>query len=138
MTTINVNLSQNYKVIIVPKALGLFGAKTRELLPDAGVIAIVTDDNVGELYLGIVEKSLTKAGFKTVTYTIKSGEASKSASVYIDLINWLANVGITKTDAILALGGGVVGDLAGFAAATYLRGVSFIQAPTSLLAMVDS
>ena len=138
MTTIKVNLSQNYNVIIAPKALEQLGEHTNKLLPEAGVIAVITDDNVGELYLEAVEKSLAAVGFEVIAYSIKSGEASKCASVYIDILNWLASKSVTKTDVILALGGGVVGDLAGFVAATYLRGVPFIQAPTSLLAMVDS
>jgi len=138
MTKINVRLGQSYDIIIAPKAITLLGEQTRLLLPEAATIAIITDSNVGELYLSAVELSLSAVGFKCVSYCITPGEASKSASIYIDVLNWLAASGLTRTDAVLALGGGVVGDLAGFAAATYQRGVPFIQVPTSLLAMVDS
>jgi len=138
MTKINVKLSKDYDIIISPKALELIGEKTRALMPKARLIAVVTDDNVSGFYLDAVVKSLSEAGLKTLTYCISPGEASKCASVYVDLISWLAKNELTKTDAVLALGGGVVGDLAGFAAATYLRGISLIQVTTSLLAMVDS
>jgi len=138
MTTINVKLSQSYDIIIAPGAFELIGGRICALLPGVRTAAIVTDSNVGELYLRVVRESLSKAGLSSVVYCIAPGESSKCASEYIALLNFLADSHFTKSDAIIALGGGVVGDLAGFAAATYLRGVPFIQVPTSLLAMVDS
>jgi 3-dehydroquinate synthase len=100
--------------------------------------AIVTDENVAALYEKTLANSLINAGFSVISFTIPPGEKSKSAAQYFALQNWLAENQITRTDALIALGGGVVGDLTGFTAATYLRGVPYVQAPTTLLAMVDS
>ena len=90
------------------------------------------------IYGSVVSKSLSDAGFQVVTYTFPAGEASKTAATYLEILNFLAENQLTRADAVLALGGGVTGDMTGFAAATYLRGISYIQVPTSLLAMVDS
>ncbi len=99
---------------------------------------VVTDEHVGALYLERAKVSLEKAGFSVFTFTIKPGEASKNAENYLALLNHMAEIPLTRTDCAVALGGGVVGDLTGFAAATYLRRIPVIQVPTSLLAMVDS
>lgn len=101
-------------------------------------VVIVTDENVGPLYLSTAKASLENAGFSVYPFTVRAGEESKSAAVYIELLNFMASIPLTRTDCAVALGGGVVGDLTGFAAATYLRGIPVIQVPTSLLAMVDS
>lgn len=101
-------------------------------------IAVVTDKNVNRLYTEVVVKSLEQAGFETEVFVVEPGEKSKSGKVYLELLEFLGEVPLTRTDGILALGGGVVGDLAGFAAATYLRGIKVIQVPTTLLAAVDS
>lgn len=101
-------------------------------------VAIVTDETVDALWGKTVEKSLRDAGIRFVKKVIKPGESSKNAENYIALLEFLAEHEVTRTDLILALGGGVVGDLAGFAAATFLRGIDFVQVPTTLLAMVDS
>ncbi|MCL2456755.1 MAG: 3-dehydroquinate synthase [Defluviitaleaceae bacterium] len=100
--------------------------------------AIITDKNVSALYEKTVTETLRNAGFNVISFAVPPGEKSKSAKVFFALQNFLAQKQITRTDAIIALGGGVVGDLAGFVAATYLRGVPFFQVPTTLLAMVDS
>jgi len=100
--------------------------------------AIVTDSNVAPLYESVVAEGLSSAGFSVISYTIPAGEGSKCFSQYAGLCRWLAENQITRSDALVALGGGVVGDLTGFTAATYLRGVQFLQVPTTLLAMVDS
>ena len=100
--------------------------------------AVVTDDIVSGLYLDRLRASLHGAGYRTTVYTMKNGEASKNAKTYISLLEHLAGENIARSDVVVALGGGVVGDLAGFAAATYMRGVPFVQIPTTLLSAVDS
>lgn len=99
---------------------------------------IVTDKNVEKLYLEKCKKSLEDAGIETNVFVVEPGEESKSAETYIELINFLAEIPLTRTDFLVALGGGVVGDLTGFAAATYLRGIEVVQVPTTVLAAVDS
>jgi len=138
MKTIHVSTGRPYDVQIAPGLLTSVGALARELAPGTRKAAIVTDRNVGELYLEPVRSSLEGAGFEVAGYALLPGEASKSGESYLALLGWLAEQKLTRTDIIVALGGGVVGDLAGFAAATYLRGVRYIQLPTTLLAMVDS
>lgn len=101
-------------------------------------VAVVTDDVVGLLHGGTVVESLVEVGFEVFTYTITAGEASKNWAEAGRIIEWLAESGLDRTDALVAVGGGVVGDLAGFCAATYLRGIPFAQVPTTLLAQVDS
>ncbi len=103
-----------------------------------GRIAVVTDSNVAKLHLPALESSLKAAGFAPVPYVFPAGEASKTLATYGDILQFLAENRFTRTDVVIALGGGVTGDLTGFAAATYLRGIRFIQIPTTLLAMVDS
>ena len=85
-----------------------------------------------------MEESLKSAGFSVVSFVFPAGEESKNGQVFLDLLNFLAENRLTRSDLIVALGGGVVGDLAGFAAASYLRGIRFLQVPTTLLAAVDS
>ena len=99
---------------------------------------LVTDDLVNALYGDAAERSLSGAGYTTARFVFPHGEQSKSLQTYALLLNALAEAGVSRSDVVVALGGGVVGDLAGFAAATYLRGVRFAQIPTTLLAMVDS
>lgn len=99
---------------------------------------ILSDDTVFSLYGDTVRTSLEQAGFEVFDFVIPHGESSKSAENLVVFLNKLAHERITRSDCIIALGGGVVGDLAGFAAAVYLRGIAFVQIPTTLLAMVDS
>lgn len=105
---------------------------------DKGTLAVFTDDVVGPLYLDICVRSLEEAGFRVAAYTLPNGEESKSGETYLKLMEFLAEVPLTRTDGVVALGGGAVGDIAGFAAATFLRGIKVIQVPTTLLAAVDS
>ncbi len=100
--------------------------------------AIITDSNVAPLYLSIVCDSLKKAGFTPFTVVVDAGEASKSIRNLEFLYTELLKNNLTRSDLVIALGGGVVGDLAGFCAATLLRGIPFVQIPTTLLAQVDS
>ena len=99
---------------------------------------IITDTNVGPLYAEKLKEMLCKAGLKAHVATVPAGESSKSLAVAEELFTKCIELGLDRKSAIYALGGGVVGDLAGFIAASYMRGVPFIQVPTSLLAMVDS
>ncbi len=137
MTTVKVKASTEYSVVI-----------GRDLLKDSGEmilpffkgrkIAIVTDSNVAALYADTVTGSLARAGFDVSRFTFPAGEESKSIGTYAALQEFLAEERLSRNDGIVALGGGVTGDLAGFAAATYLRGIDFVQIPTTLLAAVDS
>lgn len=99
---------------------------------------IVTDSNVDPLYGDKTQDSLEKSGFTVSRFVIPAGEASKSHDRLIALYNFLTEKDITRSDFLVALGGGVVGDLTGFCAATYLRGIDYVQIPTTLLAQVDS
>jgi 3-dehydroquinate synthase len=100
--------------------------------------AIITDDTVGPLYQQIVSSTVASSGLSCSSMCIRHGEESKSISVLQQVYTWLCSLGMTRSDLIIALGGGVVGDLAGFAASTFMRGLPFINIPTSLLAQVDS
>jgi 3-dehydroquinate synthase len=103
-----------------------------------GKLAVVTDSHVRALYGGRLSKSVSDAGLEVRLIEVPAGESSKSVSMLEDLYDAFMDFGLTRTDAVAALGGGVVGDLAGFAAATILRGVDFVQIPTTLLSQVDS
>jgi 3-dehydroquinate synthase len=103
-----------------------------------GKVCIVSDSNVWPLYGRAAMESLEKAGKEVIHFVFPAGESSKNGSTYLQLLNFLAENQMTRADQLIALGGGVVGDLTGFAAATYLRGIAYIQVPTTLLAMVDS
>ena len=137
MKTVTVTASKQYDIKIGSGLLASLGEESRKLGNYAKVM-IVSDSNVWLLYGDIAVKSLEQAGFETFRFIFTAGEASKNAETYIQLLEHLAQNQLTRSDMIVALGGGVVGDLAGFAAATYLRGIRFIQVPTTLLAAVDS
>ena len=137
MKKVTVTASRTYDVIIESGILDRAGAESAKVIKPCKS-AILTDSNVAPLYAERLENSLKNAGYSPLRFTIKAGEESKSAESYLSFLNFLAENQLTRTDCIFALGGGVVGDLAGFAAATYLRGIRFIQIPTTLLAMVDS
>lgn len=127
---------RSYPIHIAPGLLRQTGALL-QTLPQRRW-AILADQNVAALYALTVEQSLRAAGLPCALYTFPAGEASKSLRVYESLCRRLMADGFARTDGILALGGGVAGDLAGFIAATLLRGVTLVQLPTSLLAQVDS
>lgn len=137
MTEVSVNASKKYIVTIGSGVLHRVG-ETIRALTNAKKVCIISDSHVFPLYGGIVSESLHGAGLDSCSFLFPAGENSKNAQTYLELLNFLAQIGLTRSDCIVALGGGVVGDLAGFAAATYLRGIPYIQVPTTLLAMVDS
>src|SRR5271156_5225827 len=113
-----------------------------ELALDAGLkpgaCAVVTDATVEKLYAARVEDALRKSGFAPVVISVPAGEASKSLAMLEMLYHRMTDAGLERTGTVFALGGGVVGDLAGLAAATYLRGVPIVQVPTTVVAQVDS
>jgi 3-dehydroquinate synthase len=138
MKRITVNTSKDYDVWIGSGLLSQAGAK---IMAACGgeIAALVTDDTVDKLYGDTAEQSLKAAGYATVVrFVFPHGERSKTIETYASVLNALTEANLTRSDVVVALGGGVAGDMAGFAAATYLRGVPFVQIPTTLLAMVDS
>lgn len=138
MTTITVKASHSYTVEIGRGLLPSLPERMRALLPRAERAFLLSDTNVAPLYLETVLQSLAAIGLSVEHFVLPAGEESKNGESYLALLEALAAAGLTRSDALLALGGGVVGDLAGFTAATYLRGIAFIQVPTTLLAAVDS
>ena len=138
MISIEVSASRCYEVLIGKGVLSLVGETAKVLHPKAKKAHIVTDFHVYDLYQEPVEKSLSKAGFEVTFSCLRPGETVKSGYQFLTLLDDFAAEKITRSDVIIALGGGVIGDLAGFAAATYQRGIAYIQLPTTLLAMVDA
>ncbi|EOT47653.1 3-dehydroquinate synthase [Enterococcus sulfureus ATCC 49903] len=127
----------SYNIQIKRQSLSTIGDFLTEIWQPKQV-AIITDTRVGELYAETVFTSLQNAGFTPTVLTVPEGEESKSFTQAMKLYEKLAQANFTRSDAVLALGGGVIGDLAGFVASTYMRGIGFSQVPTSLLAQVDS
>ena len=138
MSTVHVPVAAPYDVQIGPGLLPLLGDTIREKCPKATRFVLVTDDAVGPLWAASALESLERAGLVGDAYTLPHGEASKTAQSLIDLLNFATVRHMTRADVFVALGGGMVGDLTGLAAATYMRGVDYIQIPTTLLAAVDS
>lgn len=138
MDTITVNLEEkSYPICISTGGWD----DLRNVIPEkykTRTILIVSDENVHPLYFEILQSLLESLGIKAYSAIIPAGESSKSLNIYENLITKALQNGLNRRSAIIALGGGVTGDLAGFIAATYMRGIDFIQIPTSLLAMVDS
>lgn len=137
MKTVTVNASVSYKILIEKGLLKNAGKYIKECFGEVK-LCIVTDDTVDALYASAVEAALTSEQLPFIKFVIPHGEASKNAENLVSLLELMAENRLTRADAIIALGGGVVGDLAGFAAGIYLRGIRFVQIPTTLLAMVDS
>ena len=138
MRIIKISASQSYDVLVGSDLLQDLG-KHVKAVSNAGKIAIVSDSNVWPLYGERAVESLNHAGFhRIISYVFPAGEESKNGNTYLSLLNFLAEQQLTRSDCLIALGGGVVGDMTGFAAATYLRGIDYIQVPTTLLAAVDS
>ena len=143
------NLSKTQQTVRVD-----LGARSYDILIGAGLLAeaparlaphlnrqrvfIVTDETVATLHLNTLEESLTKAGIKTNTRTLPAGEATKSIAQLDAILGWLIGAGANRDDVLIALGGGVIGDLTGLAASLMKRGMKFVQIPTTLLAQVDS
>ncbi|MEA4965183.1 MAG: 3-dehydroquinate synthase [Oscillospiraceae bacterium] len=137
MNTIHVSASRDYDVFVGRGLLGEAGARVAAVIPPCRA-AILTDDTVDALYGAALTRSLQGAGYEVLKFVFPHGEASKCLSVFGAALNFLAEHQFSRTDLVVALGGGVVGDLAGFVAAVYLRGIPYVQIPTTLLAAVDS
>ena len=130
--------SKEYDVIIGDGAVSVLGTEVKKLCPGALKALIVSETNVAPLYLDRVKKELEGAGIEATSYVFEAGERSKGIEAIAAMWNTMAEAGFTRTDIVVGLGGGVTTDMAGFAAATFLRGINVIQLPTSLLAMVDA
>ncbi len=137
MKAIHVTASTEYDVLVGKDLLDIAADQIRSVVK-GNVLCIVSDHTVWSLYGNDLKDSLTEAGFQCVGISFPSGEVTKSTANYVKLLEFLAENRIGRNDCIVALGGGVIGDLTGFAAATYLRGIDYIQIPTTVLAMVDS
>ena len=135
--TIQVHTAPAYEVSIGDGLLHTCGQRLREVLAPCRV-AVITDSTVAPLYLKTVTGSLEGAGFTVCSYIFPAGEGSKNFTTLSAILEFLAKQRLTRTDCIAALGGGVTGDMAGLAAACYLRGIRCVQLPTTLLSAVDS
>src|SRR2546426_5066763 len=135
---IPVNLgSRSYRIIVESGALDTVGARLAELRVGSRT-ALVSDAAILRLYGKAVARSLESAGFTVTTVEVPAGEAAKTLAVAERCWDALLAAGLDRSSTVLALGGGAVGDLAGFVAATYMRGMNFIQLPTTVLAQVDA
>lgn len=137
MHTVHVNTSRAYDVHIGPGLLPRTGELMRNVIRPCRA-AIVTDTTVDALYGEPVERSLAAAGYEPLRYVFPAGEQNKHLGTLSGILEFLADSQLTRSDVVVALGGGVTGDMAGFAAAVYVRGIRFVQIPTTLLAAVDS
>ena len=137
MEKIRVKASSEYDVLVGRGLIDICGELVGKVIKPCRA-ALITDDTVDGLYAARVEKSFEKSGFKCIKFVFPHGESSKSFANYEKILEFLAENKFTRSDIIIALGGGVTGDLAGFCAASFLRGVRFVQIPTTFLAAVDS
>ena len=137
MKTVHINASKNYPVEIGTNLLSSLSQRIKAV-SSAQKVAIISDSNVFPIYGENIESQLKQDGFLVFRYVFPAGEESKNGCTYLAILNFLAENALTRSDALIALGGGVVGDMTGFVAATYLRGIAYIQIPTTVLAAVDS
>lgn len=138
MKTIHINTSSKKYDIFVGNGILKDSGSIIKSLNFSGKILIVTDDIVSELYLETVKKSLEDSDFSVCEVVLPHGEEHKNMDSIMRIYEALQKNGLNRKSLIVALGGGVIGDMSGFAAATYLRGVKYVQIPTTLLAQVDS
>ncbi len=137
MYTVHLQASVSYDILIGPGLIGNAGKYIRTVFKPCRA-CVITDSNVYPLYAQTVCRSLEENGFQYDTYVFPAGEQSKNLATLSDILEFMANQQLTRSDIVVALGGGVTGDMAGFAAAVYARGIPFVQIPTTLLAAVDS
>jgi 3-dehydroquinate synthase len=136
--TVNVELAARaYDIVVGRGTLAGLGARIKSLRPGARTV-IVTDETVAKLHLASVESALKSAGVDSSAVVVPPGEGSKNYATFEKVCEAIIAARIERNDLVVALGGGVIGDLAGFAAASVRRGLDFVQVPTSLLAQVDS
>ena len=137
MKKLRVNVGAGYDIFIEKGLLSSCGEYIKNVT-NAKKVCVISDTNIFPIYGDKVCQSIEEQGFEVLTYVFEAGEASKTTSTVISMVEFLAQNELTRGDIVVALGGGVCGDMAGFAAAIYLRGIDFVQIPTSLLAQVDS
>jgi 3-dehydroquinate synthase len=139
MTEVSVSLSErSYAVHVGSGLLAGAGASVRAALPGPKAVAVVTDSTVGPLYAETVADSLRAAGFEPTVITVAAGEPSKSMACAEEVCRQMIRAGLDRSSALVALGGGVMGDLAGFCAAVFFRGIPYVQIPTTVVSLVDS
>ena len=136
--TIDVHTSPSYEVTVGAGLLDRCGEMLSGILDPPRKIAIITDSTIAPLYLKTVEQSFAEAEFTVCSHVFPAGEEHKNLETLSEILEFLAENQLTRTDCVAALGGGVTGDMAGFAAAVYLRGIRYVQLPTTLLSAVDS
>lgn len=138
MYTLDINLpNKNYNIYIERGIINSIGSEISKIYKGKKIV-IITDENVDKYYGEKITSILSDSDFQVHKVVLNAGEKSKSIEVLIQVYEELLKYGITRSDMIITLGGGVIGDLGGFAASTLLRGIPFIQVPTSLLAQIDS
>lgn len=137
MRSIQISAGNSYTVTVGSGLLERCGELLKSVVGVCRAL-IITDGNVGPLYAGAVEKSIKQAGFEVSVFTFEPGEKNKTMQTLSQALEFMAGEQMTRTDCVVALGGGVVGDLAGLAAGCFLRGIRYVQLPTTLLAAVDS
>ena len=137
MKRIKINAGKPYEVHIGSGILSGLGDSMSEILCCKTAV-IIADETVDRLYGDAAEASIKKSGFQVLRYAFSGGEQNKSMETASNILEFLAEKGVTRSDCLVALGGGITGDVTGFCAATYQRGIDFIQVPTTLLAAVDS
>lgn len=137
MKKLTVHVGKTYEILIEKGIMQACGCYIKKV-SNAKKVCVITDSNVAPLYLDQVVGSLEKEGFDVCSFTFKAGESSKTTKTVVEMVEYLAENGLTRKDLVVALGGGVCGDMAGFASAVYLRGIDFVQMPTTLLSQVDS
>ncbi len=132
-----INVLNKYDIVVGENLINRCGAAIKQVCKGTRC-CVVSDDNVAPLYAERVLDSLKKAGYEASLFVFKHGESSKHIGTVTEMLSFFSKQSLTRSDFVVALGGGVVGDMAGFAAAIYLRGIQFVQLPTSLLAQIDS
>ncbi len=137
MKKLTVNVNDKYDILIEKGLLAKSGTLVKTVLK-CKKLALISDTNVYPIYGDTVEQLLEAEGYEVFTFIFKAGEASKKTSTVVEMVEFMAENQLTRGDGVVALGGGVCGDMAGFAAAIYLRGIKFVQIPTTLLSQVDS
>lgn len=126
-----------YDIIIGNDILNIIPEKIKELTKAKNVV-VITDDNVDKFYSDKILDMLQKAGFRALKFVFAHGEANKTMKTICDILEFMAQNNVTRSDLVVALGGGIVGDVSGYAASSYLRGIDFIGVPTTFLAAIDS
>ena len=137
MRSLRVNVGKGYEILIEKGIISSCGDYIKNV-SKAKKGCLISDTNVYPIYKDKVIKSLEENGFEVIKYVFEAGEGSKTIQTVIEMVEFMAENALTRNDLVVALGGGVCGDMAGFAASIYLRGIEFAQIPTSLLAQVDS